>query len=315
MSAELHPEQTPIRENEFIPTAVLESPEQPLNEPLAHSLTERFSSVFHRTVEYIGDQALSRPSLTVAARLAVGALAFGGLGLASAESSASAKVTPTVRPAAASGSHESQCESFPPNTVSLSYVDTAVLPLAGEVINVYQHAKPSEKRQLKTRELYDESYQHVTEIDAYIPAQLANGRGKGTYILSADFAGRIIPQDMVAVEVQEYPKILGPRTPQSVPSTYDFLLEKSNTNGPSNTVGLHWEAALHYDYGEREGYYFVQSELPDGSVVPTSYSMTAPILSADTQQAIGTLEQAQKQQPIKRLQDLAASQQLVQVCY
>jgi hypothetical protein len=314
MTPELNPEQVPIRENEFISTAVLESPEQPLNEPLANSLTERFSSVFHRTVEYIGDQALSRSSLTIATRLAVGALAFGGLGLASAESSASAKVTPTVRTVKAHGSSESQCVDNAPDTVSLSYVDGAVLPLAEEVVDVYQHTKLSEKRELKTRELYANSYQHVTEIDAYIPTQLANGHGKGTYILRADFTGRIIPQDIVAVEIEEYPKILGPRTPQSVPSTYDFLLEKSTTNGPSNTVGLHWLTALHYDYGEREGYYFVQSELSDGSEVPTSYSMTAPILSADTQQANGMLVRAQKHQPIERLKDLAASQQLVQVC-
>jgi hypothetical protein len=273
----------------------------------AGSTIDEAASFIHDKAVNAG-HALRRNAVRVGT---IGLTAFstvGGVGLA--VSSASAKVTPTVRAAAASGSREPQCAGagYVPDTVSPSYVDQAVLPLASKVIDVYRHTKPSERRQLKTNEITDLSYHHVTEISARLPARPAHGRVKGTYDYVADFEGSVTPSNLVAVWV-EYDR----NNPAHGPSMYQFELAKTTTNGPSNEVGIHWLMSLNYG-PKQKGYYFMQSQLPDGGEVTTSYSMTAPILSANTRQAIGVLGRAEKHQPIRGLKDLATSQKLVEVC-
>lgn len=241
--------------------------------------------------------------------LGAGVLALTGVGAYLAEHTPDVKAlgsTPASLAAVDSSSVESasKCAEYDPNTVSVDYVDNAVLPLAGEVINVYHHARRSQKKKLKAPELYGDSYKHLTEVDVAIPAHWAGSKRKGTYNVTAQFTGHVTANKMVAVEVQEYPGHLKPHGHQKQLSPYDYILEKTTHDGASNALGLHWVQL--YDYLPPAKCGVVDSLLANGNEISTP-SLTESFFDATNQQAMGVIKRMEQHKPLAHQVNLAAS--------
>lgn len=188
--------------------------------------------------------------------------------------------------------------------VEFDYVRTNVLPLGREIISDYRHTKTShKKKRRKQGELYGASYYPVTELDIARPARWEKTGRKGTYYIIAQFYGRVIAKNMVAVEVQENSGQIKPGGQGVLNSPYDYISRKTTNDGPEQAWGLHWN--IMYDHLPYAKCGVRDSKTASGDQSSYKNSLSENFFDGTLNQAEGVLKRMEQHKPLVRQKNLA----------